>query len=148
METRIVPLESPRPSSRVVRSARPGILGRCAFAPAAVVLATSFLFAEACVNEQPLVGCFRELTVKFNPTDTSIVIGQRFTATVRLSTCNGTQMLTDTITWRADNSSVASVDSTSGQVLGSAPGQTLIFASGQRYHELGSLSVVVGATAP
>jgi Bacterial Ig-like domain (group 2) len=89
--------------------------------------------------------CTLELRTRFSPADTTIRVAQSFQASVQLSSCGGAEQLTDLITWRAEDPSVAIVDGRSGRVVGQGPGTTRIFASGQRYGNVGGLLVSVQA---
>ncbi len=100
--------------------------------------------AGACVADSSLAVCTDELRVRFTPADTTIVLSQAFTASVRLSTCGGARSLSDTFTWASEDTSVATVDSRTGRVTGRGLGETHIAARGQRYGVLGGLRVAVG----
>ena len=100
----------------------------------------ALVFAARCPSG---VVCPADLRVKFTPTDTTIAVGQHFTAHVALSGCGGTQTLVDEITWTSQNPGVASAQQTTGFVTGVAAGATPILATGRTYGALGGLHVVV-----
>jgi Big-like domain-containing protein len=97
---------------------------------------------------QQSVDCPADLRARFSPSDTAIVVGQQFTASVALSGCAGTESLTDVVAWSSQEPGIALVDSVSGRVSAVAAGQTHIFARGRTYGSLGSLRVVVNSPAP
>ena len=78
--------------------------------------------------------CPADLRIAWSPQDTTIAVGQMFTAKLALFACAGTKRLTDTITWRAQDTTVAAVDSTSGLVRGVRPGRTIVFGSAHEDH--------------
>ena len=109
------------------------------------LLAVAFFaaFAGACTSEPPLQVCTDELRVRFTPLDTTVVAGQGFTASVYLATCGGSLALTDAFKWSSQDPSVATVDSSSGQVIGQSTGETRVTAVGKRFGRVGGLRVVV-----
>ena len=87
--------------------------------------------------------CSSEINQKFLPSDTTITVGQQFTAQVVVTTCDGREILSANPTWHSQDPGVASVDSTNGRVTGKAAGQTSISASGGFYALTGSIKVTV-----
>ena len=87
--------------------------------------------------------CTRELGVRFTPGDTTIAVGQAFTAAVHLSSCGGREQLSDVVTWSAQDTTVVSVDPTAGLVTGRALGETRLQATGATYGLVGGPRVVV-----
>ena len=93
--------------------------------------------------------CFNvEARVHFTPAETTIAVGHGFSASVALASCGGAQSLTDVITWQVENDAVASVDAATGRVTGTAPGETRVLATGERYRQLGGVRLVVDTAAP
>ena len=92
--------------------------------------------------------CTLELGARFSPADTTIQVGQTFQASVQLLSCGGKQRLADVIAWHAEDPTVATVDGSTGRVVGRGRGTTRILASGQRYGNVGGLLVSVGAAGP
>ena len=112
----------------------PRLVGLAIILPAVVLAACS---------ERPPTICTEELRVQFTPNDTTITVGQSFTASVTLSSCGGALSLVDTFGWRSDDPAIATVDSVSGRVVGQLPGATRIQANGKSYGPVGSLAVSV-----
>ncbi len=73
------------------------------------------------------------MEIHISPGDTTISVGQQFAAMVHLFGCHGTLPLTDTFTWHSQDTTVATVDSTSGIVTGVGHGHTLVFPNGKHY---------------
>jgi hypothetical protein len=86
-----------------------------------------------CGSSQVVIPCAADLRFTFSPLDTTISIGQHFPAHVAISGCSGTDPLTDVITWRSDDSTVVSVDKTTGVASGVSVGQTNLWATGAKY---------------
>ena len=72
--------------------------------------------------------CASDLRITPEPADTSLVVGQRFTADVHLYECHGQKELNAVLRWSAEDSTVVRVDSISGVVTARAPGRSTIFA--------------------
>ncbi len=87
--------------------------------------------------------CTMELGIRYVPGDTTIAVGQSFTASVALSSCGGREHPSDVFTWRAQDTTVVTVDSKTGRVTGRAPGETWVEATGQTYGFVGGPHVVV-----
>jgi len=109
---------------------------------------TGLLFAIASmvvVSACDLVSdvCTLELRPQYAPADTTILVGQAFTASVRLSSCGGSRILSDVFTWQSQDSLIARVDSRTARVVARAPGETVITASGEKYGSVGGLRVTV-----
>lgn len=92
--------------------------------------------------------CTLELRPQYTPPDTTILVGQAFTASVRLSSCGGSRVVPDVFTWQSHDSSIARVDARTARVVARAPGQTLITASGEKYGSVGGLQVTVTDQGP
>lgn len=107
---------------------------------------TSMIVASACDLVSDV--CTLELRPQYAPADTTIRVGQAFTASVRLSSCGGSRVLSDVFTWHSEDSSIARVDSRTGRVVARAPGETLITASGEKYGRVGGLHVAVTDQSP
>lgn len=89
--------------------------------PYRLPLIASIVLAGACDGLgflAPGKVCTRELRTRFSPADTTIQVGQGFQASVQLSSCGGAEQLSDLVTWRAEDSTVATVDGQSGRVVG------------------------------
>ena len=104
------------------------------------ILLALIVFSARCPSG---VVCPADLRVKFTPADTTIAVGQHFTAQVALSGCGGTQTLVDEITWTSESPGIASAQQTTGFVTGVAAGDTRILATGRTYGAVGGIHVVV-----
>ena len=109
---------------------------------------TLLALVSACRDRGPVGVCTDELRVHFTPADTSIVVGQRFTASVRLATCGGAVGLSDVFMWQSENAAVATVDAQSGQVVAQSPGVARITAKGARYGSVGGVLISVIGSPP
>ncbi len=109
---------------------------------------TLLALVSACRDRGPLGVCTDELRVHFTPADTSIVVGQGFTASVELATCGGAVGLSDVFMWQSENAAVATVDAQSGQVVARSPGETRIAAKGARYGSVGGVLTSVIVSPP
>jgi len=107
---------------------------------------TSMIVVSACDLVSDV--CTLELRPQYAPADTTILVGQGFTASVRLSSCGGSRVFSDVFTWQSQDSSIARVDSRTARVVARAPGETLITASGQKYGSVGGLHVTVTDQGP
>jgi hypothetical protein len=87
--------------------------------------------------------CTDELNVRPVPGDTTLSVGQQFTAHVLLSTCGGTRQVNDTFTWTSQDSAVARVDRLTGVATAVAPGRTSLMATSATYGALGGSSITV-----
>ena len=102
----------------------------------------ALLVGTAC-SDSLTMACTRELLVSLVPADTTIVVGESFTASVALSSCGGRQHLSDTFVWEARDSTVVSVNSATGRITGRSPGETWVYATGDSYGTVGGSYVVV-----
>lgn len=102
----------------------------------------ALLVGTAC-SDSLTMACTRELLVSQVPADTTIVVGESFTASVALSSCGGRQHLSDTFVWEARDSTVVSVNSTTGRITGRSAGETWVDASGDSYGTVSGSHVVV-----
>jgi len=84
------------------------------------ILALTPLIMAACRADSQTTACTDELRVQFAPADTAILPGAAFTASVQLATCGGAHLLTDAFIWHSEDSTIATVDSLSGLVVGVA----------------------------
>jgi hypothetical protein len=112
----------------------------------------SMVFAAAlsgaCASEAPLQVCTDELRVQFTPVDTTILVGEGFTASVQLATCGGAVSLADAFTWHSQDPSIATVDSLTGHVIGRSAGETRVTATGKSFGSVGGPLISVRAAGP
>jgi hypothetical protein len=100
--------------------------------------------AAACSNPFFSDHCADALTVRAIPTDTTLSVGQRFTAALYLSGCrDGSEQLHDTFSWGAEDTTVVRVDPISGVVTAVGSGQTRLVVHGARYGPQGGTSITV-----
>lgn len=78
--------------------------------------------------------CTDELGFQFSPHDTTIGVGEQFTAQLTFWGCGGRERLADSISFVSSDVSVAVVGATTGTVTGAHRGTATITASGQTYH--------------
>lgn len=78
-------------------------------------------------------GCDADLRTRVSPTEKTLAVGERFTATLQFLGCGGTRSLSDVITWSATDTAVVRVDAASGLVTGRRAGQTHVIGSGRTY---------------
>jgi hypothetical protein len=114
----------------------------------AATILTLLALTSGCRDRGPLGVCTDELRVHFAPADTSILVGQGFTAAVQLATCGGAVRLSDAFLWQSENTAVATVDAQSGQVVARSPGDTRITAKGERYGSVGGMFISVVVSPP
>jgi len=112
-----------------------------------LVMVLGCILQSACHGAAPSDPC-TVLHVHFSPTDTTIVVGEQFRASVELATCGGSGHVTDAFTWRAADSVIASVNPVSGQVFGRSLGETRILATGREFGAVGGLRLVVQSAGP
>jgi uncharacterized protein YjdB len=98
------------------------------------------LVVTACSDFQQ---CSSQINQKFLPADTTIGVGEQFTAQVLVTTCDGRQILNSSPTWHSTDPAIASVDSLTGRVTGDGQGQTTITATGGFYTLKGNIPVTV-----
>lgn len=77
-----------------------------------------------------ITACTDELTVHPIPGDTTLAPSQQFTAQLLLSSCGGSESVSDVFAWRSQDSSVARVDGTTGRVTAMAAGYTRLIVLG------------------
>jgi hypothetical protein len=87
--------------------------------------------------------CPSDIRVAAAPNDTTVDVGAHITATVQVSTCGGTHVRQDVITWVSTNPDVASVEPLTGVVTAIRAGTTMISAGDARYGQLHSFYVTV-----
>src|SRR5258708_22869306 len=105
---------------------------------AATVLAL-IAVVSGCRDRGPVGVCTDELRVHFTPADTSILIGQVFTASIQLASCGGAVRLSDAFVWQSENAAVATVDAQSGEAVARGPSQTHLPANGEPYASVAQL---------
>jgi uncharacterized protein YjdB len=108
-----------------------------------LILVAVSAFASACGSV-----CTTELRVHTTPADTTIRVGQAFTASVQLSTCGGDRVLSDVFMWQSESASIATVEPATGRVAGQASGETRITHTSERYGATGEVRVTVIETSP
>lgn len=98
----------------------------------------ALLAASAAVVGCPYAptACTRELQVVNSPADTTIRVGEGFTASVQLLSCGGAQTVADGLTFASADTLVAVVDPVTGQVVGRGVGSTRIEVTGTRHGPL------------
>ncbi len=91
------------------------------------------------------VSCDTVLGIRVQPRDTTIFVGQQFTAGMQLTNCGGTQVIAATFRFSTSDSSVATVDSLSGLVTGRSSGLAtiLIIPKGEYSSSSGTTRVTV-----
>ena len=107
------------------------------------VLVIATVLASACGSV-----CTLELGVHSTPADTTIRVGEAFTPSVQLSSCGGERVLSDVFTWRSDSSSIATVESATGRVVGQSAGETRIAGTSERYGAHAEVRVTVVESSP
>lgn len=91
----------------------------------------------------PETYCTVELGATFTPHDTTLSVGQRFTAAVALWTCGGKAPVKDTFTWASRDSAVATVEGQTGIVTAFGKGQTYLVATGAEMGAVAGLPITV-----
>jgi len=94
-------------------------------------------------RDSSVTGCTRELIVALHPRDTTITVGESFTASVGLATCGGRFAVSDTFVWRAQDSLIVAVDSAIGRITGRSPGETWVEVIGNDVGAVDACHVVV-----
>ena len=89
------------------------------------------------------VVCTMELRINLTPTERTLIIGESFTPSIKLSTCGGRLQVEDTFRWRANDTTVVRVDSVSGMTTGKRAGTTFVLVKGTRHGNLGIIPVTV-----
>lgn len=89
------------------------------------------------------VGCDATLMTSVQPTDTTIAVGQSFTARMTELTCRGTKAVTEEFSFASSDTTVAAVDSVSGIVRARAPGMATVTISASVTHSRGTVHVQV-----
>ena len=97
-----------------------------------LILVMTALVVSSCSADGP-TSCTRELRLTYSPHDTAIAVGDRFTASVALSSCGGRERLSDTITFQSSDTTVAGVGTQTGTIVGMRPGTASITASAAYY---------------
>ena len=100
------------------------------------------VLSSACKSSTGTV-CTKELRIALSPRDTSIAVAAGFNPTVALSSCGGSQLLTDVFAWTAVDTTVVRVAPTTGRTVGLKPGVSAVQVQGQQYGQLGSVTVTV-----
>lgn len=73
-----------------------------------------------------VVSCTLELTATLNPTSMSLAVGERFTPSMTLSSCGGRIPVNATITWFASDTTIVSVNPTTGETTALKIGSTYV----------------------
>jgi len=87
--------------------------------------------------------CSDSLAIRPIPVDTTLAVGQQFTAQLSLRTCADTKEVTDPYVWSSEDTSVVRVDSTSGRVVAVGAGQTQLHVQAMRYGPQSGTTVTV-----
>ena len=87
--------------------------------------------------------CADDLRWQNDPVDTTIAVGRDFQARMILTTCGGRRTVADILTWRSEDTTVATVNPTTGLVTAMAPGQTRLIAHGQTVPDLPGTRITV-----
>ncbi len=109
-----------------------------AFASLVVAAAVS-----AC-SSSTVGGCAESLMTQAVPADTTIQVGQQFTAGIRLSTC-GPEALQGyhAVTWASRDTTVVRIDAQTGRVTAVGAGRTMLQATSAQYGPLGGSYITV-----
>jgi len=105
-----------------------------------LLLSGSVLLLTAC-NSDSVSSCSDRVQVMLAPADTMLPLDSSFVASARLTACRSPSV-SDVITWRSDDATVAVVDA-GGQVTGTAVGATRIRVTSEHYGPLGSIALFV-----
>jgi len=87
----------------------------------ATLSAVFTLAGSACLHP---TGCDADLRISYSPVDTTLRIGQSFRPNVRLTTCGGTEQVTEALRYAADDTTIVRVDSLSGTMTARGVGHT------------------------
>jgi hypothetical protein len=90
----------------------------------------------ACSAIVPTSDCADDLRLLPVPGDTTVAVGQQFTARLQLSTCGGRRQISDALEWSTLDSSVVKVDRKTGVVTGVTAGRTRLMATSATYGSL------------
>ncbi|MEO6877756.1 MAG: Ig-like domain-containing protein [Gemmatimonadaceae bacterium] len=90
---------------------------------------TALVCSVACRASDPTITvCPSDLRGVFSPADTTILVGQHFSATLTVLYCGGGSVRRDTVAWKSEDISVVTVDSQTGFVTGVGTGNTELLA--------------------
>ena len=78
-------------------------------------------------------GCEADLTIHVTPVEKQLKVGESFTPTVRYAGCRDTEPLSDVVTWRSADTTIATTNSTTGLTTAGATGVTNIPGTGALY---------------
>lgn len=93
------------------------------------ILASTVYEAQTLVDTLfVIVTCTSELRSTVTPADTVLAVGQGFTPTILLTTCQGRKTITSPITWTAVDPTVVSVNQNTGETVALRPGTTIVRA--------------------
>lgn len=95
-------------------------------------IAAAAIALVGCSSNSPTgfgAACTDEIRISPTPGDTTLSVGQQYTAHIALSTCGGKVPITAALTWSVEDSVVAKVDATNGVVTALSPGKSQIFAT-------------------
>ena len=106
----------------------------------AILIASAALASTACLHP---TGCDADLALFFSPKDTTIGIGQSFRPSVRLATCRDTKVVTDTLRYSVEDTTIVRVDSLSGTMTGRAVGHTTDSVTGAIYGLVARIAITV-----
>jgi hypothetical protein len=89
--------------------------------------------AAATACELPVAGCTSDLRLLRSPVDTTVRVGQSFTASVGYLGCGGRKVLRDVVTYSSTDEAVLVVNETTGRVTAVGAGSAQIIGRGERY---------------
>lgn len=87
--------------------------------------------------------CPDDLSLRVDPTEATVGVGESITATGEFRGCGGRERLDDDIRWSSADSSVAQVDATTGRITGRTAGTTVVQARGARYGSLPPITITI-----
>ena len=108
-----------------------------------VAAALFALALGACAGPPFGKNCTDELRVLLAPRDTTMVVGASLQARVSLSTCGGSERLSDTFTWSSLDANVVHVIASTGRVTAVGVGETTVRVVGARYGGVGGIRIAV-----
>ena len=99
-------------------------------------------FVPACGILDP-GDCTSELRIGITPAAAAISVGEAFTARATLSTCGGREEIAEVVEWAATDTSIITVNSATGRVLGRRAGSARVRGVGGTVGQIADIPVTV-----
>lgn len=111
--------------------------------PLALLVLLAPLALSACGGLLPTADCPLDLGYRVTPTSATLAVGQSVTAKGERLECHGTRRSPDEVAWRSADTTIATVDASSGRITAHSVGSTTVGGRSAVYGEVPPITVTV-----